>query len=129
MAAAVAVLHGMNDAYTAFLPPLLPRIMQDMGLSITLAATLVQLRLQGPAADRLEDGLDIAVDRWSTPAEQELLTSTLFKGDEGDLLEVVREAPHRPLAPARRRAETLRVARRAARRLAGDLDPGLAGLD
>ena len=31
--------------------------------------------------------------------------------------------------PARRKAETLRFARRAARRLAGDLDPGLAGLD
>ena len=43
--------------------------------------------------------------------------------------EVIREAPHRPLAAARRKAETLRFARRAARRLAGDLDPGLAGLD
>ena len=43
--------------------------------------------------------------------------------------EVIREAPCRPLAGARRRAETLRFARRAARRLAGDLDPGLAGLD
>jgi len=42
---------------------------------------------------------------------------------------VVREAPLRKLAPARRKAETLRFARRAARRLAGDLDPGLAGLD
>jgi len=43
--------------------------------------------------------------------------------------EIVRAAPHRPLAPARRKAEILRFARRAARRLAGDLDPGLAGLD
>ena len=42
---------------------------------------------------------------------------------------VMREAPCRPLAAARRKAETLRFARRAARRLAGDLDPGLAGLD
>jgi hypothetical protein len=42
---------------------------------------------------------------------------------------VVREAPWRKLAPARRKAETLRFARRAARRLAGDIDPGLAGLD
>ena len=42
---------------------------------------------------------------------------------------VVREAPVRPLAPARRKAETLRFARRAALRLAGTLDPGLAGLD
>jgi hypothetical protein len=42
---------------------------------------------------------------------------------------VVREAPLRKLPGARRRAETLRFARRAARRLAGDLDPGLFGLD
>ena len=40
---------------------------------------------------------------------------------------VIREAPMRKLAPARRKAETLRFARRAARRLVGDLDPGLAG--
>jgi hypothetical protein len=42
---------------------------------------------------------------------------------------VVREAPLRKLAPARRKAETLRFARRAALRLVGNLDPGLAGLD
>ena len=42
---------------------------------------------------------------------------------------VVREAPLRKLPAARRRAETLRFARRAARRLVGDLDPGLFGLD
>jgi hypothetical protein len=40
---------------------------------------------------------------------------------------VIREAPTRKLAPARRKAETLRFARRAARRLVGDLDPALAG--
>ena len=40
---------------------------------------------------------------------------------------MVREAPLRKLAGARRRAETLRFARRAARRLVGDLDPALAG--
>ena len=42
---------------------------------------------------------------------------------------VVREPAHRQLAPARRRAETLRFARAAGRRLLGGLDPGLAGLD
>ena len=42
---------------------------------------------------------------------------------------VVREPALRPLAPARRKTETLRFARRAARRLLGGLDPGLAGLD
>jgi len=43
--------------------------------------------------------------------------------------EVIRPAPCIPLAAARRKVETLRFARRAARRLAGSLDPGLAGLD
>ena len=42
---------------------------------------------------------------------------------------IVRDAAHRPLPAARRKSETLRFARRAARRLLGDLDPGLAGLD
>lgn len=40
VALTVAILHGMNDAYAAFIHPLLPRIMDRMGLSITLAATL-----------------------------------------------------------------------------------------
>jgi hypothetical protein len=38
---------------------------------------------------------------------------------------VAREAAHRPLAPARRKAETLRFARRAARRLSAQIDPTL----
>jgi len=38
---------------------------------------------------------------------------------------VVRHAVHRPLAPARRKAELLRFARRAARRLAAQIDPSL----
>ena len=36
----VALAHGLNDVYASFISPLLPRIMDDMGLSITLAATL-----------------------------------------------------------------------------------------
>lgn len=65
------------------------------------------------------------------PFEQEAFGSKLaglIVADRYDA-EVIREAPSRPLAGARRKAETLRFARRAARRLAGDLDPGLAGLD
>jgi hypothetical protein len=42
---------------------------------------------------------------------------------------IVREPAHHPLAGARRKAETLRFARGAARRLLGGLDPGLTGLD
>jgi hypothetical protein len=38
---------------------------------------------------------------------------------------VVRDAAHRPLAPARRKAELLRFARRAARRLSAQIDPSL----
>src|ERR671916_1329980 len=38
---------------------------------------------------------------------------------------VVRDAAHRPLAPARRKAELLHFARRAARRLAAQIDPTL----
>jgi hypothetical protein len=38
---------------------------------------------------------------------------------------VTREAAFRPLAPARRKAELLRFARRAARRLAAQIDPTL----
>jgi hypothetical protein len=42
---------------------------------------------------------------------------------------VLRGAQERKLSPARRKAETLRFARRAALRLTGTLDPGLSGLD
>lgn len=39
---------------------------------------------------------------------------------------LVRDAAHRPLSPARRKAEVLRFARRAARRLAEQIDPDMA---
>ena len=38
---------------------------------------------------------------------------------------IIREPSNRPLAPARRKAETLRFARRAARRLSAQIDPSL----
>jgi hypothetical protein len=41
---------------------------------------------------------------------------------------IVRDAAHRPLAPARRKAELLRFARRTARRLATQVDPSLGEL-
>ena len=41
VALAVGVAHTLNDAYASFLHPLLPRIMEDLGLSITMAASLV----------------------------------------------------------------------------------------
>jgi FSR family fosmidomycin resistance protein-like MFS transporter len=36
----IAGAHMVNDMYASFVPPLLPRIMGELGLSITLAATL-----------------------------------------------------------------------------------------
>jgi FSR family fosmidomycin resistance protein-like MFS transporter len=40
VALVVACAHTVNDMYASFVPPLLPRIMGELGLSITLAATL-----------------------------------------------------------------------------------------
>ena len=40
LAGVVTLAHGVNDTYAAFLAPLLPRVMDKLGLSITLAATL-----------------------------------------------------------------------------------------
>jgi MFS transporter, FSR family, fosmidomycin resistance protein len=40
LAFVVAGAHAVNDMYASFIPPLLPRIMDDMGLSIAMAATL-----------------------------------------------------------------------------------------
>lgn len=40
VALTIAILHGVNDAYTAFLPPLLPRLMRSFELSIGMAAVL-----------------------------------------------------------------------------------------
>lgn len=62
IAAAISALHGFNDAYTAFLPPLLPRIMDKLGLSITLAAILMMtLSL---AASLAQPALGHLADRW-----------------------------------------------------------------
>ena len=41
--ALVALSHGTVDAYSAFLHPLLPRIMEKLGLSIALASILVTI--------------------------------------------------------------------------------------
>lgn len=40
LALVIAAAHALNDAYMSFVPPLLPRIMDDLDLSITLVATL-----------------------------------------------------------------------------------------
>lgn len=40
VALVIAFAHGLTDAYASVMPPLLPRIMDDLGLSIAMAATL-----------------------------------------------------------------------------------------
>lgn len=40
VAVVVAAAHGLNDAYSAFVAPLLPRLMERLDLSIALAATV-----------------------------------------------------------------------------------------
>ncbi len=60
VAIAVSALHSLNDSYTSFLPPLLPRIMGELDLSITLAAGLMTALALGsslaqPLMGRLAD--------------------------------------------------------------------------
>jgi FSR family fosmidomycin resistance protein-like MFS transporter len=62
IALAIAIAHGTNDAYSAFLHPLLPRIMEKLGLSIALAAALAMtLSL---AASLLQPVLGWIADRY-----------------------------------------------------------------
>ncbi|MFN2382916.1 MAG: MFS transporter [Gemmatimonadota bacterium] len=61
IALALAALHGLNDAYAAFLNPLLPRLMARHALSIAEAAALttalaLSASLAQPALGRLADG-------------------------------------------------------------------------
>ena len=70
---------------------------------------------------------------WAVPQELSgLLTRDCFLPDRAGLIvadrydaAILREAAHEPLAPARRKAELLRFARRAARRLSAQIDPTL----
>lgn len=70
---------------------------------------------------------------WAVPPElAAILESERYLPAEAGLIvadrydaALVRHAAHRPLAPARRKAEILRFARRAARRLSEQLDPTL----
>lgn len=101
--------------------------------------TIVEIKVA--KADLLGDGkwtdyLDYC-DRffWAVPQPlAHLLEEERFlPGDAGLLVAdrydaaVMRECSTRPLAPARRKAETLRFARRAARRLSAQIDPSLGG--
>ena len=70
---------------------------------------------------------------WAVPSELAVILDQdrFLPGQAGLLVAdrydaaVWRDAAHRPLAPARRKAELLRFARRAARRLSAQIDPTL----
>ncbi|HVL78337.1 MAG TPA: MmcB family DNA repair protein [Sphingomicrobium sp.] len=70
---------------------------------------------------------------WAVPADlANLCEGERFRPGEAGLIvadkydaAIIRQAASRPLAPARRKAELLRFARRAARRLSAQIDPTL----
>ena len=113
-----------------------------MALDAKGCVTIVEIKvsradLRGDA--KWPDYLDYC-DRfcWAVPAGFDLspFDEPWFKPELAGLIvadrydaAMLREPAHRPLAPARRRTETLRFARRAALRLLGEIDPGMAGLD
>jgi hypothetical protein len=141
VARGVTRLFFNQDAYALCEVPLPNGRRADM-MAIDSGGLITIVEIKVSRADLLGDGkwpdyLDYC-DRfyWAVPAGFDL---TPFDGDgfEPSLCglivadrydaAVVRDAALRKLAPARRKAETLRFARRAARRLVGDLDPALAG--
>ncbi len=143
VARGVARLLFRQDAYALCEVPLVNHRRADlMAIDAKGFITIVEIKvamsdLRGDAKWR--DYLDFC-DRfyWAVPAGplaeaagEECFApelSGLIVADRYDAA-VIREAALQPLAAARRKAETLRFARRGARRLAGDLDPGLRGLD
>ena len=108
-----------------------------MAIDAKGALTIVEIKVA--KSDLLGDGkwtdyLDYC-DRffWAVPPElapicegERFLSGAagLIVADRYDAV-LVRDALHRPLPPARRKAELLRFARRAARRLSAQIDPSL----
>jgi hypothetical protein len=103
------------------------------------ALTIVEIKVA--KADLLGDGkwldyLDFC-DRffWAVPPQlARLLEEERYLPAQAGLIvadrydaAIIRDAAHLPLAPARRKAELLHFARRAARRLSAQVDPSLGG--
>ena len=108
-------------------------------MAIDAKGQLVIVEIKVSRADLLGDAkwtdyLDYC-DRfyWAVPSALALILDEerFLPGETGLLVAdrydaaIWREAAHRPLAPARRKAELLRFARRAARRLSAQIDPTL----
>ena len=134
----IARLFARNDVWCLPEMPLRGGRRADlMGIDARGHVIIVEIKvsradLMGDA--KWTDYLDYC-DRffWAVPgALAGLLSEDRFlPGDAGVIVAdrydaaVMREAAHRPLAPARRKAELLRFARRAARRLSAQIDPTL----
>jgi hypothetical protein len=143
VARGVTRLFFHQDQYALCEVPLPNGRRADM-MAIDARGLLTIVEIKVSRADLLGDGkwpdyLDYC-DRfyWAVPRgfALEPFETEAFRPDSCGLIvadrydaAIVREACLGKLAPARRKAETLRFARRAALRLAGSLDPGLAGLD
>ena len=108
-------------------------------MAVDPKGTLAIVEIKVARADLLGDGkwidyLDYCdLFYWAVPPELAAIlegerylpgAAGLIVADRYDAA-LIRQAAHRPLAPARRKAELLRFARRAARRLSAQLDPTL----
>lgn len=87
VAVTVALAHGLNDAYAAFVSPLLPRIMERLDLSIALAATLAMTF--SIAASLLQPAVGYLADRFGRRAF--LVAGPLMTGVFISLMGVVRD--------------------------------------
>jgi hypothetical protein len=127
-----------QDLFAICVVPLPKGRRADM-MAIDPKGQLVIVEIKVSRADLIGDGkwtdyLDYC-DRfyWAVPqALASILDEDRFLPGEAGLLvadrydaAVIRDAVHRPLAAARRKAELLRFARRAARRLSAQIDPTL----
>lgn len=138
VARGVARLFCRQDLYGICEVPLPNGRRADM-MAIDSKGTLTIVEIKVARSDLLGDGkwtdyLDYC-DRfyWAVPPElSAILDGDRYLPEEAGLIvadrydaALIRDAAHRPLAPARRKAELLRFARRAARRLSEQLDPAL----
>jgi hypothetical protein len=140
VARGVTRLFFNQDAFALCEVPLVNGRRADM-MAVDSSGIITIVEIKVSRADLMGDGkwpdyLGFC-DRffWAVPAGFDLspFETEAFQPDLCGLLvadryeaAVIREAPVRKLAPARRKAETLRFARRAARRLIGGLDPSLS---
>lgn len=141
VARGVARLFCRQDLYGICEVPLPNGRRADM-MAIDSKGTLTIVEIKVAKSDLLGDGkwtdyLDYC-DRfyWAVPPElSAILDGDRYLPQEAGLIvadrydaALIRDAAHRPLAPARRKAELLRFARRAARRLSEQLDPALGAI-